>query len=185
MIHLKRFNEEIGNPKLLDFHKDYKKLFDYDEDDYEEGDEPSRVDLFSMIGDLCVQHDMTQQEVRQVLDTFDCSFDVDELLEATYDNWTDEIGTSDSNSDEYVLITHHESGDEIHFSLVKYSLYNEIEGVIGNDPGKASHSDINSMLEKIHSQRVEHLMCQTYVLEDWPFSGYNIVKCINLPELGM
>lgn len=99
MIHLKRFNEEIGNPKLLDFHKDYKKLFDYDEDDYEEGDEPSRVDLFSMIGDLCVQHDMTQQEVRQVLDTFDCSFDVDGLLEATYDNWTDEIGSSDGKKD--------------------------------------------------------------------------------------
>jgi len=99
MIHLKRFNEEIGNPKLLDFHKDYKKLFDYDEDDYEEGDEPSRVDLFSMIGDLCVQHDITQQEVRQVLDTFDCSFDVDGLLEATYDNWTDEIGSSDGKKD--------------------------------------------------------------------------------------
>lgn len=174
MKHLKRFNEGAGNPKLLDFYNEYKNLF---KGEYDSGD------LYDTVGDLCVQHDMTKQEVRQVLDTFDCSFDIDELLEATYDHWTDEIG--DSKSGEYVLITHHESGDEIHFSLVKYSLYSEVEKVIGNDPTKASHSDIDSMLEKIHSQRVEHLMCQTYVLEEWPFSGYNITKCINLPELGM
>lgn len=28
MIHLKRFNEEVGNPKLLDFYNEYKNLFE-------------------------------------------------------------------------------------------------------------------------------------------------------------
>ncbi len=80
MIHLKKFNEEIGNSKLLEFYNEYKNLFvgEYDS-----------VDLYDTIGDLCVQHYMTKQEVKQVLDTFDCSFDVDKLLKETYDNWTD------------------------------------------------------------------------------------------------
>lgn len=89
MIHLKRFNEEVGNPKLLDFYNEYKNLF---EGEYDSGD------LYDTVGDLCVQHEMTRQEVRQILDTFDCSFDDDNLLEATYDNWTDiEIGASDGS----------------------------------------------------------------------------------------
>jgi len=88
-------------------------------------------------------------------------------------------------TDEYLLITHHESGDEIHFTLVDISLYDKITSILGDDPGMVSQSDINEMLEMIQSNKVESLMCQTYVLEDWPFGGYNIVKSINLPELGM
>jgi hypothetical protein len=88
-------------------------------------------------------------------------------------------------SNEYLLITHHESGDEIHFTLVDFSLYEKINSVLGDDPMKASHDEINEMLEMIHSNKVESLMCQSYVLEEWPFTGYNIVKAINLPELGM
>jgi len=78
---IKRFNEEIDNSKLLEFYNEYKNLF---VGEYDSGD------LYDTIGDLCVQHYMTQQEVKQVLDTFDCSFDVDKLLKETYDNWTDD-----------------------------------------------------------------------------------------------
>lgn len=84
---------------------------------------------------------------------------------------------------EYILLTHHESGDEIHFSLIESSLYSEIEKVIGYEFPKIE--DINKMLETIFKNRIKHLVCQSYVLEEWPFSGYNIIKCINLPELGM
>ncbi len=89
------------------------------------------------------------------------------------------------SSNEYLLITHHESGDEIHFTLVDFSLYEKINSVLGDDPRKASHKEIDDMLGLISENRVKHLMCQTYVLEEWPFTGYNIVKAINLPELGM
>lgn len=92
---------------------------------------------------------------------------------------------NESNESEYLLITHHESGDEIHFTIVDFSLYEKINSVLGDDPRKASHEEINDMLEMIHSNKVESLMCQSYVLEDWPFKKYNIVKVINLPELGM
>jgi hypothetical protein len=88
-------------------------------------------------------------------------------------------------SNEYLLITHHESGDEIHFTLVDFSLYEEINSFLDDDPMRASHSEINDILELIHKNKVKSLMCQSYVLEEWPFTGYNIVKVINLPELGI
>jgi hypothetical protein len=78
---IKRFNEEIDNSKLLEFYNEYKNLF---VGEYDSGD------LYDTIGDLCVQHYMTKQEVKQVLDTFDCSFDMDKLLKETYDNWIDD-----------------------------------------------------------------------------------------------
>jgi len=41
------------------------------------------------------------------------------------------------------------------------------------------------MLNLIYENTLEHLMCQTYVLEDYAKIGkYNIEKCIYLPELG-
>jgi hypothetical protein len=84
---IKRFNEEIDNSKLLEFYNEYKNLF---VGEYDSGD------LYDTIGDLCVQHYMTKQEVKQVLDTFDCSFDMDKLLKETYDNWIDDEIVSDS-----------------------------------------------------------------------------------------
>ena len=93
MKHLKKFNEEIGNPqevKCNDFYEKYKSIVDFNEDDYEQGEEPSKRDLLDEIGDLCNEMDMSQSDVKWVLDNLDCSFDVDGLLQIIYDNWVDE-----------------------------------------------------------------------------------------------
>jgi hypothetical protein len=98
MKHLKKFNEEIGNPrevKLEDFYQQYKNIVDFNEDDFEQGEEPSRVDLLSEIGDLCNELDMSKSDVKWVLDNYDCSFDIDGLLQITHDEWVDEGGNDD------------------------------------------------------------------------------------------
>ena len=86
MKHLKKFNEEIGNPKeikYLDFYQKYKNIVDYDED--EEDNLPSRIDLLSEIGDLCNELDMSQSDIKWVLDNYDCTFDYDRLLKIIHD----------------------------------------------------------------------------------------------------
>jgi len=90
MKHLRKFNEGIGNTqdKCDKFYQKYKSLLAYDEDDEELGH--SSVDLLSEIGDLCNELDMSQSDVKWVLDNHDCSFDFDGLLQITYDEWMDE-----------------------------------------------------------------------------------------------
>jgi len=93
------------------------------------------------------------------------------------------ISDVSSGQNQHLLIVHHESGDEIHFTVIDYSLYPQIDKMI-ND-GLNTQEQVENMLNIIYNNRLEHLMCQTYVLEDYTKIGkYNIVKCIHLPELG-
>lgn len=91
----------------------------------------------------------------------------------------------ENNSEEYLLIVHFESRDEIHLDIINYSFYPKIEEVIANDPNRVPMAKIEEMLKTIYDNRVFHLVCQTYVLEKFDISKYNIVKVIHLPELGM
>ena len=183
MKYLKRFNEASFD-RIGEFIKMADKIINYDEIELEEGDEPSNTDILSELGDLCNELTFTSEELQQVINSGRIS-DPNNFLQIILDETLRDEDEMENETSEYILLTHHESGDEIHFSLVKSSLYTEINSVIGDDPRKANHSDLNNLLEKIYNERVKHLMCQTYVLEDWPFAGYNIVKVINLPELGM
>lgn len=93
MKHLKKFNEDNSNPlwvKCNRFYQGYKNTVDFDQNDYEEGDEPSNRDLLSELGDLCNDLEMSKDDVKYVLDNFNCSFDSDKLLKITYDEWVDE-----------------------------------------------------------------------------------------------
>jgi len=92
MKFLKKFNEEIGDPRFIKcqlFYQKYKNIVDFDFDE-DEQDEPSTIDLLSEIGDLCNQMKMERDDVKFVLDNFDCKFDIYRLLQITYDNWVDE-----------------------------------------------------------------------------------------------
>ncbi len=113
MRHLKKFNEEIGNPKeikYLDFYEKYKSIVDFNEDEYDQGDEPSNVDLLSEIGDLCNELDMSQSDIKWVLDNYDCSFDHDSLLQIIHDETVS--NESSSVMKKFVLVTKSESGDD-------------------------------------------------------------------------
>ncbi len=88
----------------------------------------------------------------------------------------------DEGQGEYLLITHHESGDEIHFHILEMSHWALISGLIGN--GRPRTSQSIDIVEYILQNQIDHLMCQTYVLEDYSFSKYNIIKTIYIPDLG-
>lgn len=88
-----------------------------------------------------------------------------------------------NNTNEYLLIVYHESGDEIHFIVINYILYPSIEKLLSVPSPK--QIDIDNMLDIIHNNILDRLMCQTYVLEDYSkIQKYNIVKTIYIPELG-
>ncbi len=82
---------------------------------------------------------------------------------------------------EYLLIVHHESGDEIHFTVIDYSFYSQLTPILGSTRSE----EVGKLLDIIYNNKVESLMCQTYVLEDYSkIAKYNIVKTIYIPELG-
>ena len=93
------------------------------------------------------------------------------------------ISDVSGSKNQHLLVVHHGSGDEIHFTVIDYSFYPQIDKMI-ND-GLNTQEKVENMLDIIYNNTLERLVCQTYVLEDYTQIGkYNIVKCIHLPELG-
>lgn len=87
---LNKNNDEMSNMRLDSFYKDYKKIFDYNEDDFEQGDEPSNYELMMAVGQLTLEHDMTREDVKNILDNYDCRFDINHFLQSTYDEWVED-----------------------------------------------------------------------------------------------
>lgn len=86
------------------------------------------------------------------------------------------------NQGEYLMVVHFESGDEIHLTILEMSHYQPISDLIGSGhPGDVQGSQLS---DYIYQNKVDDLMCQTYVLEDYLFNKYNIVKVIHIPDVG-
>ena len=85
-----------------------------------------------------------------------------------------------------LLILHHESGDEIHFTIMNFVIHWPIISSFLEHIYDDDYSAVEPMLEYIYDNKVESEMFQTYVLKDSKdlFKKYNIVKIIHLPELG-
>lgn len=88
MKHLKRFNEHVSN-HIDEFYGKYKDLLDFSEEDFDQGEEPSHIDLYDSLGELCLKYHLTREDAQFVIDNYDCSFDVDKLLQSTIDYWID------------------------------------------------------------------------------------------------
>lgn len=76
MKYLKKFNEGIGNPhhphsfnRIEEFIKMADKIINYDESEYEQGEEPSNTDILSELGDLCNVNSFTSEELQQVINS--------------------------------------------------------------------------------------------------------------------
>jgi len=67
MKHLKKFNESINHNKVNDFISMSNSIINYDESEYEQGDEPSNIDILSELGDLYNDLDMTKEELELVI----------------------------------------------------------------------------------------------------------------------
>jgi len=89
MKHLKKFNEEVGNPRHLSFIQKLNSLFDFSE--YEEGDEPSNIDLLSQIGDLCNEFELKKQDIDDILANYTLDSDAKHLLSIVNDNQANEV----------------------------------------------------------------------------------------------
>jgi hypothetical protein len=91
----------------------------------------------------------------------------------------------DKSAGEYLMVVHFESGDEIHMDLLEMRHYHHIDSIIGD-----AHSDYlddtkkEELVNYILDNKINDLMCQTYVLENYPFIKYNITKVIHIPDLG-
>lgn len=68
MKYLKKFNEASFD-RIEEFIKLADKIINYDESEFEQGDEPSKVDILSELGDLCNELTFTSEELQQVIDS--------------------------------------------------------------------------------------------------------------------
>lgn len=86
---------------------------------------------------------------------------------------------------EYLLVLYFSSGDEIHMDLLEYKHYERIEELLEKTSfRRATSEEYEELVSIIYDNRVEHLFCQSYVLEDYPFAKYKIKKVIHIPEAG-
>ena len=68
MKYLKKFNEASFD-RIEEFIKLADKIINYDESEFEQGDEPSKADILSELGDLCNELTFTSEELQQVIDS--------------------------------------------------------------------------------------------------------------------
>ena len=68
MKHLKKFNEASFD-RIEEFIKMSDKIINYDESEFEQGDEPSKADILSELGDLCNELTFTSEELQQVINS--------------------------------------------------------------------------------------------------------------------
>jgi hypothetical protein len=68
MKYLKKFNEASFD-RIEEFIKLADKIINYDESEFEQGDEPSKADILSELGDLCNELTFTSEEIQQVIDS--------------------------------------------------------------------------------------------------------------------
>lgn len=70
--------EKTKSPtKLEDFYDEMKKIVNYDEDEYDQGDEPTRSDLASEVGDLMDEYELTTDDLQSIVDKYPNDIDVE------------------------------------------------------------------------------------------------------------
>lgn len=98
MKHLKKFNEEIGNPhhphnfsRIEEFIKSANQIINYDESEFEQGDEPSNTDILSELGDLCNELELPSEELQHVINSGRVS-DISNFLQILLDRDEERMG---------------------------------------------------------------------------------------------
>ena len=89
-----------------------------------------------------------EHEMRKYIDTFKQRLTESENLN---------ISDVSSSKNQHLLVVHHESGDEIHFTVIDYSFYPQIDKII-ND-GLNTQEKVENMLNIIYNNTLERLVC--------------------------
>jgi hypothetical protein len=74
-MRLKTFNQ-LNEGKYDDFIEEVKKVVNYNEEDYEEGDEPTNADLLSEVGELMNKYNLTTDDLQQIVDENPDNWDI-------------------------------------------------------------------------------------------------------------
>jgi hypothetical protein len=145
MKHLKKFNEEIGNPhhshsfnRIEEFIKLADKIINYDESELEQGDEPSNTDILSELGDLCNELTFTSEELQQVIDSGRIS-DPNNFLEKIIEEIIEE--------EEYL-----ENGYKLNDKQVK--LYVEIKSLLDREHSDLSKEEVSQTFDYLLSDKI-------------------------------
>ena len=83
---IKKFNEynltesNSTQDKIDKFYTSMINIVNYDEDEYEEGDEPSMGDLFELVGDLMDNMNMSTEDLQSVVDRYPNDSDVERFV---------------------------------------------------------------------------------------------------------
>ena len=98
---IKKFNEyslteELENNRglnrLVDFYNKMKKIVNYDEDEYEQGDEPSRSDLMDEVGDLMNEYELTTDDLQSIVREYPNDTDVEWYVKPQLDYELEQAG---------------------------------------------------------------------------------------------
>ena len=77
-MRLKKFEnyEKLNENKYDEFVSKLNSYIDYDEDEIEQGDEPSNVDIFSYVGDLSNEFKFDTNDLQNIVDEYKDDFNV-------------------------------------------------------------------------------------------------------------
>ena len=87
---------------------------------------------------------------------------------------------------EYVLITHFESSDEIHWDIITAEIYKELNALLNSikKSGRPTSKESKAIVNLITDNSVESEMFQTYVYTDMTkFHEYRMCNVIHIPDL--
>lgn len=74
-------------------------------------------ELWTEIGQLTVEYEFSKEDVKNVLDNFDCSFDTHKFLEDTYQSWVGEKTLPKKSGWYWILIDGYDDPTPCWFSL--------------------------------------------------------------------
>lgn len=111
---IKRFNqvnEEIGNPKEINdikLDKFVKEVEDYINTDYEEGEEPSNVDMLDEVGELMNKYELTTADLQQIVDEHPDSWEIQTYVkpQLDYDREKEEKDNKVFRDIDAILVNH-------------------------------------------------------------------------------
>lgn len=105
-MNIKRFNqlnsqifESITQEEIKTFYKEFKKIVNYDVDEFEQGDEPTELDLLDEIGDLANKYNLDEYDLKEILETYqndnDIQYYINIITEDTIKNSNKDKNMSD------------------------------------------------------------------------------------------
>lgn len=77
--------ENISQDRIEQFYNRVVNIVDYDEDKYEDGDEPLTVDLLDQVGELMNEFELTTQDIRDIVNAYPNNYYINNFVKGQLD----------------------------------------------------------------------------------------------------